>query len=83
MAIYKYFDNGHLKEKIKELPELFGCEKEIQIIEDDNMIEVICGDIIHYIVRKDRKMIYGAIPEGSPLKNEKRGYNDYCRRRVA
>ena len=83
LAIYKYFENGHLKKSLEEIPNLFNCHKELKIIEDEHSIVVMCAGVIHYTVRKDRKMIYGAIPEGSPLKNEKRGQNEYYKRRVA
>jgi hypothetical protein len=83
MALYKHMNhNGQLREQIEVLPEIFDCSKIIHFDEDGYVIEVICEGIVGYLARKQRKIIYEALPEGSPLKNDVRGNNNGKKRRL-
>jgi hypothetical protein len=70
MILYKHCNNGDYRIKIEELPVKFNCDKKIDVHDDGNIINIVCDQVIHYIAVKKKKLIYGVICDGSPLKTD-------------
>ena len=70
MILYKHCNNGDYSDKIKSLPEKFDCDKSISIHDDGCIINIVCDEVIQYTVVKKKKLIYGVVCEGSPLKTD-------------